>query len=39
MTTKIPAIVTPDIQDTTGAGDAYRAGVLKALIDGYSLEI
>ena len=36
---KIPAISISDIQDTTGAGDAYRAGVLKALIDGYSLEI
>ncbi|NDK09632.1 carbohydrate kinase family protein [Candidatus Gracilibacteria bacterium] len=33
----IPAILTDDFYDSTGAGDAYRAGVFKAIVEGYTL--
>lgn len=31
----VPAIQQEDMVDSTGAGDAYRAGILKAHVDGY----
>ena len=34
----IPAAKPKNIKDPTGAGDAYRAGFLKGLIDGLSLD-
>jgi adenosine kinase len=29
---RIPAVKVPNVQDPTGAGDAYRAGLLKGLL-------
>jgi adenosine kinase len=34
----IPAIKSKEVVDPTGAGDAYRAGLIKGLIQGYNLE-
>lgn len=36
---QIPAVAVSDVKDPTGAGDAYRAGVLKGLKANKSLEI
>ncbi len=36
---EIPAIKVKNPVDPTGAGDAYRAGILRGLISGWSLEI
>jgi adenosine kinase len=35
---EIPIAHVSDVQDPTGAGDAYRAGIIKGLVRGYSLE-
>lgn len=35
---KIPAVKAKRVVDPTGAGDAYRAGLIKGLVMGYSLE-
>lgn len=37
-TIKIPAAKPKAVQDPTGAGDAYRAGLIYGIISGYSLE-
>jgi adenosine kinase len=34
----IPAAEVPDVVDPTGAGDAYRAGVLKGIVSGRDIE-
>ncbi len=34
----VPAIPTPDVLDPTGAGDAFRAGLIKGLVEGATLE-
>ena len=34
----VPAVSTPDVVDPTGAGDAFRGGLIKGLVDGTSLE-
>lgn len=36
--TKIPAITVGEVDDTTGAGDAYRAWLLYGIIEGWKLE-
>ncbi len=36
---KIPPVVVEDVQDPTGAGDAYRAGLLKGLLIDAELEV
>ena len=33
-TVEVPSIEVPDVTDTTGAGDAFAAGLLLALADG-----
>lgn len=35
---KIPAALVSNVVDPTGAGDAYRAGLIKGLIDGRDIE-
>ncbi|MCY4365236.1 MAG: carbohydrate kinase family protein [Chloroflexi bacterium] len=34
----VPAVPTSDVVDPTGAGDAFRGGLIKGLVDGTSLE-
>jgi adenosine kinase len=34
----IPAAKVPDVVDPTGAGDAYRAGLLKGIVSGRDIE-
>ncbi len=34
----VPAVPTDDVVDPTGAGDAFRGGLIKGLIEGQSLE-
>ena len=34
----VPAIPTPDVVDPTGAGDAFRGGLIKGLVEGTTLE-
>ncbi|MDE2780965.1 MAG: carbohydrate kinase family protein [Chloroflexota bacterium] len=34
----VPAVHTSDVVDPTGAGDAFRGGLIKGLVDGASLE-
>lgn len=36
---KIPAALVKNIVDPTGAGDAYRAGLIKGLVEGRGIEI
>ncbi len=38
VTTHIPVVAAREVKDPTGAGDAYRAGLLKGLNAGWSLE-
>ena len=35
---KVPSIPTENVTDPTGAGDAFRGGLIKGLVDGYHLE-
>jgi len=35
---EIPIATPTKVSDPTGAGDAYRAGIIKGLVNGYSLE-
>lgn len=37
-TVDIPVAAAAEVLDPTGAGDAYRAGIIKGLVRGYSLE-
>ncbi len=37
-TVEIPVAVEKAVVDPTGGGDAYRAGIIKGLLNGYSLE-
>jgi adenosine kinase len=34
----IPAVPALEVRDPTGAGDSYRAGIIKGLVAGYSLQ-
>lgn len=36
---RVPAAKANEVNDPTGAGDAYRAGLIKGLLHGYDLEI
>ena len=35
---QIPAVATDKVADPTGAGDAFRGGLIKGLVQGYSVE-
>ena len=35
---QIPAVSTDNVADPTGAGDAFRGGLIKGLVQGYSVE-
>ncbi len=37
-TTRVPAIATENVVDPTGAGDAFRGGLVKGLVQGQSVE-
>ena len=37
-TTAVPAIATENVVDPTGAGDAFRGGLIKGLVQGYPVE-
>lgn len=37
--TKIPAVAVKDPKDPTGCGDAYRAGLIVGLLNGYPLDL
>ena len=34
----VPVVPTPDVVDPTGAGDAFRGGLIRGLVEGVSLE-
>ena len=34
----VPVVPTPDVVDPTGAGDAFRGGLIKGLVEGVPLE-
>ena len=36
--TQVPVILTDNVVDPTGAGDAFRGGLIKGLVEGVSLE-
>lgn len=37
-TVDVPAVPAIELKDPTGAGDAYRAGIIRGMVSGYSLQ-